>query len=370
MSKLLFIAPDHGATAGGREQLSRLYHRAIAELLGDELETILLPHRPIAGRQAIGAVFTGRIDGATRSAEERILGLIAEQRIERVWLDGSNLGALAGAIRRQNPAVRIISFFHNVEPRFFLGAFRERPSLRAAGIVAATFVAERKAVRASDRLVMLNARDSRLLKKFYGRAATDVLPMTLAIPDAGIGEDSPPPVAGDYLLFVGGGIYANQAGILWFAREVAPHLDLPTVVVGRGMERLRPALAAALNMILVGEVADLGPYYRHARAVVAPIFDGSGMKTKVAEALMHGKPIAGTAEAFTGYEELADEIGWRCDSAEDFVGVLKSMASSDRPRFDPALRLRFDELYSYEANRSRIATIIGDSGTINEAARA
>lgn len=361
MSKLLFIGPDHGETAGGREQLSRLHHRALAELLGDELETILLPRTPISASQAIGAVVTGRIDGATRDAEQRILARIAEQRIDRVWLDGSNLGALAGAIRRRCPSVRIMSFFHNVEPRFFLGALRQRPSLRAAGIVAANFVAERRAVRASDRLVMLNARDSRLLERLHGRATTDLLPMALIEPAAGIGEDSLPPVVGDYLLFVGGGFYANQAGILWFAREVAPHLDISTLVVGRGMESLEPALAAAPNIVLVGEVTDLGAYYRHARAVVAPIFDGSGMKTKVAEALMHGKPIAGTAEAFVGYEDLVDEAGWRCDSAEDFVRVLKNMAAFDRPRFDPALRLHFEQFYSYEAGRSRIATIIGAS---------
>ena len=41
--------------------------------------------------------------------------------------------------------------------------------------------------------------------------------------------------------------------------------------------------------MVVGEVESLAQWYHDAYFVVAPIFDGSGMKTKVAEALMYGK---------------------------------------------------------------------------------
>lgn len=36
--------------------------------------------------------------------------------------------------------------------------------------------------------------------------------------------------------------------------------------------------------------------------MVMPIFSGSGMKVKTAEALMYGKFLIGTKEAFEGYE--------------------------------------------------------------------
>jgi hypothetical protein len=56
------------------------------------------------------------------------------------------------------------------------------------------------------------------------------------------------------------------------------------------------------NVKLDGYVNDLSSYYKSAVAVVAPIFKGSGMKTKVIEAMSYGKSIIGTDEAFQGIE--------------------------------------------------------------------
>lgn len=365
MSRILFISPDHSDSVGGREQLSRLHGRALQKIFGDDFHSINLPRKPLSGLRAIKGAFAGWIDGVNSVSVQQVLAHIAEIEIDVVWINGSNLGVLAKAIKRRYPQVRIITFFHNVESRFFVGALRHRGSFRTIGIVIATFVAEKRAARASDLLVTLNERDSQLLKRLYGRAGTHLLPMSIEEPTGDTEDGCQSPVTGDYLLFVGGGFYANRAGILWFARHVAPRLSMPTLIVGRGLEPLRPILSGSRNIKLIGEVKQLGPYYRHATAVVAPIFDGSGMKTKVAEAMMHGKRIAGTTEAFTGYEEVLDQAGWRCDSADEFVSVLRDMAFLNPPQFDSVLRLRFDELYSCEAARRRIATIIGkDNSTI------
>lgn len=358
VTRLLFIGPDHATAVGGREQLSRLHRQALGDLFGDRLETLLLPRRPLAGGAALRAVFNGRIDGTDLVTEQRILATISDRSIDQVWLDGSNLGVLARAIKRRYPEVEVTTFFHNVEPRFFLGAFRWRPGPRALGVVAANYVAERLAVRASDRRVALNRRDSDLLQRLYGFGATDRLPMAIPAPAKLTAANCPPPVAGEYLLFVGGGFYANQDGITWYAANVAPRIGLPTYVVGRGLEPLQGKLSRTGNVHLVGAVDDLGPWYHHAKAVVAPIFDGSGMKTKVAEAMMHGKRIAGTIEAFNGYDNITDDEGWRCDTADEFVTVLKRVEEMALPRFDPALRLRFERLYSYEAARTRLAAIL------------
>ena len=81
------------------------------------------------------------------------------------------------------------------------------------------------------------------------------------------------------MLFVGGGFYANRAGIRWFAREVAPAINLPTLVVGYGLDDLREELERSGNVQLIGAVESLEPWYLIAKAAIAPIFAGSGMKT-------------------------------------------------------------------------------------------
>ena len=71
------------------------------------------------------------------------------------------------------------------------------------------------------------------------------------------------------------------------------------------------------------------------KVVIAPIFDGSGMKTKVAEALMYGKRIIGTREAFSGYEDIAEEVGWVCNTKEEFVAALRTVEGESYPAFRP-----------------------------------
>ena len=89
-----------------------------------------------------------------------------------------------------------------------------------------------------------------------------------------------------------------------------------------------------------------------------PFFDGSGMKTKVAEALMFGKKIIGTPEAFTGYEEIAEQAGCVCHSVDEFVDAIDSEAETVNGGFNPILRTIYDEKYSYAAARSRLNSIL------------
>lgn len=83
------------------------------------------------------------------------------------------------------------------------------------------------------------------------------------------------------------------------------------------------------------------------------------MKTKVAEALMHGKPVIGTSEAFVGNKEVADEAGWRCDTVTAFIAAIGEVEQEALPAFDPALRSIFDRFYSFEAAKNGLRRIVG-----------
>jgi glycosyltransferase involved in cell wall biosynthesis len=163
-----------------------------------------------------------------------------------------------------------------------------------------------------------------------------------------------------YALFVGGTFYANRAGIQWFVRQVVPRINLKICIVGRGFEALRSELEVPGKVEVVGAVESLADWYRRARFVIAPIFDGSGMKTKVAEALMYGKKVVGTPEAFSGYEEIASEAGWTCETADGFVAAIETAQASVTQVFDPALRQIFLQTYSLPAARARLQKILED----------
>jgi glycosyltransferase involved in cell wall biosynthesis len=231
--------------------------------------------------------------------------------------------------------------------------------LRALAVLVVNYLAERKAVRYSDKLICLSERDSRLLKKIYGRGATHVAPMAMQDnAPAGLAQLSNDSTE-KYALFVGGNFYANRAGISWFIKNVAPRVGLKTCIVGRGLDDLKSELGNGGNVEVVGAVDSLAEWYENAHFVIAPIFDGSGMKTKVAEALMFGKKIIGTPEAFSGYDEVVDQAGWVCATADEFVAAFDQAENVISEPYDPGLRSIYEEKYSYQAARSRLAEILG-----------
>lgn len=359
MPSILFVTiKSPPSPGGGREMLGRLHRDILRDLYGDRLGVVEL-EKPVRGTlRSLVEGLRGHIDGLDADTIAMVLRQIGRLGVTTVVLDGSNLGSLAAAIKARAPQVRICTLFHNVEARFFMGALRRSRSARALAVLAINYFAERRSVRHSDTIVTLSARDSAGLERLYGRAATHVSAMAL-------NERREPGRAGDagkrepYALFVGGTFYANRAGIGWFVKHVAPRIAVQTCVVGHGFEAFRAELERPDKVEVIGGVDSLSHWYRNAQVVVAPIFDGSGMKTKVAEALMFGKKIVGTAEAFSGYEDIAAQAGWVCASADDFVGALAEAQAMDLPAFDPALRAIYDQKYSYAAARTRMAGILG-----------
>jgi glycosyltransferase involved in cell wall biosynthesis len=360
MAELLMVtAAGTSAPGGGRDLLSRLLRDCLEAQFGEGFATALLSRQDASASRVDG--LRGYLDGLDRTVVAGIVARIRAERIGRVFIDGSNLGRLAAAIKREVPSAQILTFFHNVEARFFLGSLRRERSVHAAGVMAANYVAERLAVRYSDRLITLSERDSAALRRLYGRGATDILPMAMAdrlsgasADEALVGEDAP-------LLFVGGSFYANKDGIAWFAREVAPRLPIRTIVVGHGMDELRPAIEQEGKVEVVGGVDSLSPWYGDARVAIAPIFDGSGMKTKVAEALMFGKRIIGTREAFAGYEAIAGQAGWICETPDEFVAAVDEARALPIRRLDPALRAIYERDHSKAAMQARLGRILGSA---------
>lgn len=347
--------------AGGRELLCKLNHDVLKDIYDDRLVLFELPRGRLRWWKTIFNAFRGHIDGLNEAILNNALQTIEEENITKVFVDGSNLGAFVKAAKQRYPNVEISTFFHNVEARFFLGSLKQTKSLRALAVMIVNYLAERKAVRYSDKIICLSERDSRLLRKIYGRAATHVSPMALQdkLP---IGLDfSVRDTREKFALFVGGVFYANRAGISWFVKHVVPRIHIKICIVGRGFEDLRYELEreSEEKVQVIGAVNSLTEWYLNAHFVIAPIFDGSGMKTKVAEALMFGKKVIGTPEAFSGYEDVADRAGWICATVDDFVAASVQANDSIVKPFDSELRAIYEEKYSYSAARSRIARILG-----------
>jgi hypothetical protein len=356
MKTLLITKGINQKSIGGRELLSKSTARSLSSILSDNLEIFELFKFQKSNLKKILDIPTGHIDGVSHIKIKEILKLISEKDFKIIFLDGSNFGSIAKTIRKNFPELKIIIFFHNVEYRFFLGAFFSKPTLHSLGVLIVNYFAEKFSVNNSDVRICLSKRDSDFLFKTYKRNATHIFPLTMTdnfkenlVIDSQNDEK--------FILFVGGNFYANMDGIKWFLENVAPFLSIKIKILGRGLKMLK-SFDGKNNIEIIGEVDDLSKWYMSCMCVVAPIFNGSGMKTKVAEALMYGRKVIGTEESFAGYEKFQDKLGWICKSADDFIGAIKAAQDQISDPFHEELREIFLKEFSEQSADLRLKKIL------------
>lgn len=278
--------------------------------------------------------------GISKRFVKTVLRTIAEQEIEVLYVSKSIFGRIAKDIKKKS-RVKIISFFHNTESDFLYSNYKSSPSWRMYLFFLKAKYWERCANVYSDKIITLNERDSRRLKQLYGRGADYILPTSFS--------DSYRDLTNieqniDYL-FLGSAFFANQQGVQWFLDNVMPHIGGNFTIAGKKMDEIH---FNNLNdkTSVIGFVDDLSVLYASAKCVVSPIFSGSGMKTKTAEALMYGKTVIGTREAFEGYV-IDKDCMIECNTAEEFINVLSKI--DQIPFFNEKARKHFLKYYSDDA---------------------
>ena len=134
---ILYISPNINSDAkGGREQLSSLNFKALADLYGSQFSFHNLKKNKSASFISKASKIFGYLDGLTKKNTNEILDKIKEKKIQQVFINGSNLGKLAKAIKQRFPSVQIISFFHNVETKFFFDSFKRALTIKSFFILA------------------------------------------------------------------------------------------------------------------------------------------------------------------------------------------------------------------------------------------
>jgi glycosyltransferase involved in cell wall biosynthesis len=359
LTKIMLVTNQlQDSPSGGRELLCKLNYQAVKDIFCDRLILFEIPKVRINSLWSILGAFQGHIDGLTHDLIVKAIEVIKNEKVCKVFVDGSNFGEIVKVLKQRLPNIEVITFFHNVESKFFLDAFKQARTIHALAVLIVNYKAEKKSVRFSDKIICLSERDSLLIKLLFGRSATHISPMALRDNlQANCRLERNPPQE-KYALFVGGLFYANQVGIGWFIKFVVNRIDIKVYIVGKGFEDLKATLDLPGKVEVVGSVDDLSDWYLNSHFVIAPIFDGSGMKTKVAEALMYGKKVIGTPEAFSGYGVVTQTVGWQCLTDDEFVAAITCAQSLPFKAFDPELRDLYEEKYSFAAAKKRLTLIL------------
>jgi len=296
------------------------------------------------------------IGGLTKKKIKDILRIIEHNGIDIAFLDTSLWGMLNKAIKKTFPQIEITTHFYDVELQYLFCMLKTTKRLFRFDLFLSFFINERFACKYSDKIVVLNSRDANLIKKYYGKNTSNIVPISLhdtfnmTIPESEIKTQH------FTILFVGSYFYANIRGITWFVQEImSSFLNIELEIVGNGMHKLKSTLERQ-NVSVYGTVPDLQEYYKRAHLVILPIFTGGGMKVKTAEALMYGKTIIGTPEAFCGYDYHPD-IGRICANKTEFCEAIAYYLTYIPKQYNSASRELFLAKYSFDSTLEQFRRI-------------
>lgn len=287
-----------------------------------------------------------------------ILEECEKKEYEIVILENSLYGNIAEAIKSKIPKCKIIVMFQNCEYDYIEVRLGERKSLKKTLYKPLAYDSEKKSLTFSNANVVFSLRDRERIKKIYGKEAEYIIPFSM--------EDKCADMQWDYknkegyCLLFGPPSASNIRGFRWFVKNVSPYIKIKTLIAGKGMELHKDELCSD-KVEVIGFVEDLNELYAKARLVAIPLLDGCGMKIKTAEAMMFGKHIFGTDEAFSGYDSLnLEKTGGLCNSAEEFINAINGFVEKDVSNYNEYSRKIFVENYSDTATELQYIKLVDD----------
>lgn len=357
---ILFITPSEftGARNGGEICSKRNYDSLVRH--GD---VIVYKIQKKSNVRSLFSAMTGFYPPDSYFDIKKLSELIEQNRIDFIFFDQSGKGKLLKILKGKYKLTSIV-FFHNCESDYNKVRFGEEHRIKQKIYQYLIEKNERDSVYFGDCLVALSERDSNRIFSLYGKKVDFIIPLSI--------QDTFDPtrkttyrMKDGYCLLFGAFGTANRYGYEWFVKNVSPKLKIKTVIAGRGFERFKKVWSNE-RVEVFGFVEDLQDLYARAACVAIPLFSGGGMKIKTAEALMYGKYILGTEEAFSGFGHEVEKVGKRCNTASEFIAEINKISESDDISFNELARQIYMEKYSTESSQKYFDELVK---TVNEGKR-
>ncbi len=184
-------------------------------------------------------------------------------------------------------------------------------------------------VRATDVTLVVTEDERRLVEADVPSASVVVLPMVHEV-----ATEVPPADRRSGVLFVGGFEHdPNVDAAVWLVEEVMPRVwsELPeaaVTIVGADAPPEVERLASGL-VDVAGWVEDLQPIIDGARAMVAPLRYGAGLKGKVTQSLAAGLPVVTTTVGAEGLDVVDGEHMLIADDAAEMAERIVRLLRDD-----------------------------------------
>ena len=356
--KVLFITTNNVNDINGGARASERNLECMQDIYGERnVDVLYIPPTENEKRKwkcyksSATKLFTGRVYPPLESFD------VNPYRYDLFFFDSSRFGWQIKKLRKEK-GVKVVSFFHNCEADYIALFSKEKPSIGNRLYLHRIRKNEEFTLRYSDACVFINERDLRRSFDIYGVKPNKGEVITMTMKDA-YKEISVPENKNEAPLYTILGSYfkPNVDGVKWFVENVLPHVNIKLRIVGKDMHLLQNDINCE-GIEVISNAPDLAQYMAESDYMLYPVFEGSGMKIKTCEALMWGKNIVGTPEAFSGYGiEDYTKIGACCSNADEFITAINTLNMTRHNEWSRHLFLNY---FSYEKSLSQYKKLLED----------
>lgn len=352
MESILFITRYFGEMMGGtvcsnrnKKSLEAIFDEVIEYKIMNKVGILNILSR-------IEQILYGYMGGINEYDKKNIINILNKKKCTHVFIDSSLMGYLCKYIKNLYPDIIITCFFHNFEFGYINDVYT---GVKRKLYCKWTLKNELLACKFADSIISLNNRDAILIEQYYKRKPDVCIPISITDSYSNIAKNAP--IDKQYILFVGSFFPPNIQGIIWFMKQVMPYVNIDLIIVGKDMNKLDIPIEVKEKVHLYSNVPNLDLFYQNAIAMVMPIFSGSGMKVKTAEALMQGKYIIGSTEALEGYD-INNSICKICNSKQEFINTINYLSEININKFNAPSRELFLKKYEFNSTLNLFKQIL------------
>lgn len=259
---------------------------------------------------------------------------------------------------------KLITRIHNIESEYAKKDYQMNKNIKNYFVSLFAKKAENKIIQNSFCLVFLHKEDAvNMEKRYHFDCMYKTIPVCV---DAPVNRWKHCFDNNTLHMLITGSLWfgGNYKGVKWVIEKVLPRLDVDYELIIAG-KRPNPDLVDVCHnnrkIKLVDSPEYMNTYFERADVVLAPVFDGAGMKVKVAEALSYGKPVIGTEHAFIGYEIEDGVNSYVANDEIKFSQLILSYASlgvKEKEKIAEEVYKLYERKYSIKYSQSQWKEIL------------
>ncbi|WP_270428179.1 glycosyltransferase [Fusobacterium mortiferum] len=259
--------------------------------------------------------YLSRIFGYSEQLEllnKKVLKTIKKKNIDVVILQNSRLGNISEKIKKKFPKIKIIQNFDNFEYEFSIMFTKNMSKLVQIIEKHNVKKSEKKALQNMDYGIFLTEKDKKNIEEFYKIKCQKykIIPIVYN----NIFTEEKKIEKKNQVIFTGSlDMEANiEAGLFLIEnyKKILEKKRLKLTLAGRNpnsrlAEKIKKLeVEDKVELIANPTKEEMEILLRESLIYISPVFEGSGMKTKVMESLFYGLPIIASEHSIIGYDSL------------------------------------------------------------------